>query len=75
MYTKKELLNKGIKYLLYALPLMFIGPSVIYNAFINKQNAWHYLVLAVGIVLCLLAVYFMFQGIKALTDSLFNHDK
>jgi uncharacterized membrane protein len=75
MYTKKELLNKGIKYLLYALPLMFIGPSVIYNAFINKQNVWHYLVLAVGIVLCLLAVYFMFQGIKALTDSLFNHDK
>ena len=75
MTDNKKLLDKGIKFLLYALPLMFIGPSVIYNAFINKQNMWHYLVLAVGIILCLLAVYFMFMGIKKLTDALFNNDK
>jgi len=72
MPTKKELLDKGIKYMLYALPLMFIGPSVIYNAFINKQNVWHYLVLAIGIFICLSAVYFMFKGIKTLTDALFQ---
>jgi len=72
MSTKKELLNKGIKYLLYALPLMFIGPSVIYNAFINKQNVWHYLVLAIGIFICLSAVYCMFKGIKIVTDALFQ---
>jgi hypothetical protein len=36
MGTNKELLSKGIKY--GALPLLFIGPSIIYNAFINKQN-------------------------------------
>jgi drug/metabolite transporter (DMT)-like permease len=75
MSANKKLLDKGIKYMLYALPLMFLGPSVIYNAFINKQNIWHYLVLAVGIVLSLLAVYFMFKGIKTLTDVLFSHDK
>ena len=75
MPVNKELLDKGIKYLLYALPLMFIGPSVIYNAFINKQNVWHYLVLAFGIVFCFLAVYFMFKGIKTLTDALFHDDK
>ena len=72
---KKALLEKGIKYMLYSLPLMFIGPSVIYNAFINKENVWHYLVLAIGIILCLLAVFFMFKGIKALTDALFENDK
>ena len=72
MNTKKELLNKGIKFMLYALPLMFIGPSVIYNAFINKQNMWHYLVLTIGIFLCFLAVYFLFKGIKTITDSLFQ---
>jgi hypothetical protein len=49
MGTNKELLSKGIKYLGGALPLLFIGPSIIYNAFINKQNIWHYLVFAVGI--------------------------
>ncbi|WP_162127826.1 DUF6095 family protein [Flavobacterium phycosphaerae] len=74
MAAKKELLDKGIKYLLYALPMMFIGPSVIYNAFINKQNGWHYLVLAIGISICLTAVYFMFKGIKTITDALFHHD-
>ena len=75
MPLNKELLDKGIKYLLYALPLIFIGPSVISNAFINKLNVWHYLVLAFGIVFCFLAVYFMFKGIKTLTDALFHDDK
>ena len=75
MSLKKPLLDKGIKYLLYALPLMFIGPSVIYNAFINKQNIWHWLVLAVGITICGFAVYFMFKGIKLITDVLFENDK
>ena len=75
MPINKELLDNGIKFMLYALPLMFIGPSVIYNAFINKQNVWHYLVLAVGIFFCFLAVYFMFKGIKTLTDALFENDK
>lgn len=75
MSDNKKLLDKGIKYMLYALPLMFIGPSVVYNAFINKQNVWHYLVLAIGITLCLLAVYFMFRGIKTITDSIFNNDQ
>lgn len=75
MSVNKPQLDKGIKYMLYALPLMFIGPSVIYNAFINKQNIWHWLVLAIGIVLCLTAVYFMFKGIKTLTDALFDHEE
>ncbi len=75
MPVNKELLDKGIKFMLYALPLMFIGPSVIYNAFINKQNIWHWLVLAVGIFLSFTAVYFLFKGIKTLTDALFNHDQ
>jgi drug/metabolite transporter (DMT)-like permease len=75
MSINKTMLDKGIKYLLYALPLMFIGPSVMYNAFINKQNIWHWLVLAVGIFLSGLAVYFMFKGIKILTDALFENEK
>jgi hypothetical protein len=44
MGTNKELLSKGIKYL---GGLCLYGPSIIYNAFINKQNIWHYLVLLV----------------------------
>jgi len=52
--------------------LLFIGPSLIYNAFINKQNVWHYLVLGIGIVTCLGAVYLMVLGLKTMMQSLFN---
>ncbi len=72
MATNNELLSKGIKYLAGSLPLLFIGPTVIYNAFINKQNVWHYFVLAIGILVCIAAVYLMYKGLKTITQSLFN---
>jgi uncharacterized membrane protein YgdD (TMEM256/DUF423 family) len=72
MSTNKELLSKGVKYLAWALPLLFIGPSLIYNAFINKENAWHYLVLGIGIMLCLGSVYLIVLGLKTMMRSLFN---
>ncbi|WP_339920457.1 DUF6095 family protein [uncultured Flavobacterium sp.] len=72
MATNKELLSKGIKYLTGALPLLFIGPSIIYNAFINKQNVWHYLVLAIGIAACLGAMYLMYLGLKTIMKGIFN---
>ena len=72
MGTNKELLSKGIKYLAGALPLLFIGPSLIYNAFMNQQNVWHYLILVIGIVACIAAMYFMYKGLKIIMQSLFN---
>jgi hypothetical protein len=72
MGTNKELLSKGIKYLAGALPLLFIGPSIIYNAFINKENVWHYLILAIGIGACLGAMYLMFTGLNTIMKALFN---
>ena len=72
MSTNKELLSKSIKYLVWALPLLFIGPSLIYNAFINKQNVWHYVVLGIGIATCIGGVYLLFLGLKTMMRSLFN---
>lgn len=72
MSTNKDLLSKGIKYLAGALPLLFIGPTLIHNAFMNKQNIWHYLILVIGIIVCVAAVYFMFLGLKIIMKSLFN---
>ena len=72
MATNKELLSKGIKYLAGALPLLFLGPAVIYNAFMNKENNWHYLVLAIGILACGAAMYLMYSGLKFIMKSLFN---
>jgi len=73
MPTNRNVLSKGIRYLAWALPLLFLGPSVVYDAFINKQNVWHYLVLAIGIGLCISAVYFMFKGLKTIINSMFDN--
>ncbi len=72
MAIDRKELNKGIGKLAWALPLLLSGPVFIYNAFINKQNIWHYLVLAIGVAICLGGVYMMFMGIKTIVDCLFD---
>ena len=72
MATNRELLSKGVRYLAGALPLLFLGPTIIHNAFMNKQNIWHYLVLSVGVVVCFIAMYLMYVGLKTIMKSLFN---
>ncbi len=72
MAIDRKELNKGIGKLAWALPLLLSGPVFIYNAFINKENIWHYLVLAIGVVICLGGVYMMFMGIKTIVDCLFD---
>lgn len=72
MATNKDLLAKALKYLSGALPLLFIGPAVIHNAFMNQKNVWHYLVLAIGISICAFAIYLAFKGLKTVMKSLFN---
>ncbi len=73
MKTNRDVLAQGIKYMAWALPLLFIGPTVIYNAFINKQTNWHYLVLAIGIGVSIGAVYLAFKGLQTIMKSLFGY--
>jgi len=70
MPTDKNLLNKGISFLAYALPMFFIGPAAIYNAFQNQDKGFHYVVLAIGIAICVLAVYFAFRGLATIVRSM-----
>lgn len=72
MASKKEKLGLGIRFLFGALPLMFIGPIVIYNAFMNKNHSWYYVVLSLGCIICILSVFLAFKGIKTITDALFD---
>ncbi|MGG7036633.1 MAG: DUF6095 family protein [Flavobacterium sp.] len=74
MSDKKELITRGVLRLVWAFPLMFIGPGLIYNAFMNKHTAWHYLVLGIGIIICITSVYFAFKGIKMITDAFFDEN-
>jgi hypothetical protein len=72
MATNKELFTKGIKYLAWALPLLFIGPTLIHFAFINKLQPSYYFILGIGITFCLGAMFLMFLGLKTMVSSLFN---
>jgi hypothetical protein len=72
MPTNKKVLSKGIQYLSGALPLFFIGPSVIYNANMNKTSEFYLVVLIIGILFCLGAMFLMFFGIKTIMKSMFE---
>ncbi|AWA30486.1 hypothetical protein HYN48_10520 [Flavobacterium magnum] len=70
MPTNKDILNKGLKLLAFALPCAFIGPAVIHFAFINKQQPLFPLVLGIGIVLAFAAIFLMFKGIITIINSM-----
>ncbi len=72
MATNKEILSKGIKYLAFALPLLFIGPSIIFSSFKNQQHPLYIPILGLGIIMCLLAIFLIFKGIQTIMRSLFN---
>lgn len=72
MKTNKDLLNKGLKYLTIALPCLFIGPAIIHFGFINKSQPSFYLILGIGITICITAMVLLFLGLNTIMKSLFN---
>ncbi len=70
--ANKKVLNRGIRYLAMALPLLFIGPVIIHSSFKNQNNPLFYPVLGFGIVVCLTAMWFMFLGLRTVTNSIFD---
>ena len=72
MATNKVILNKGMKYLVWALPAIFIGPAIIHFAFINKQQSLYLLVLGIGITIAVTGIILTFKGILTLVRSLFE---
>ena len=74
MPTDKKILSKGIKYLGWALPMFFIGPVVIHSSFKNQENPFYIPVLTLGSIICILAIFFTFKGIKTVMKSMFNNN-
>ena len=72
MTTNKEVLNKGIVFMSCALPLIFIGPAIIHFAFINKLQPLFWVILVIGILMCLGGVFLAFKGLLKIVNSLFK---
>jgi hypothetical protein len=70
MPTNKEILNKGIRFLAWALPAVFIGPALIHFAFINKQQPLYPVILGIGILLSLAGILLIFKGIITIINSM-----
>lgn len=70
--TNKEVLFKGVRYLAGALPLMFIGPSVIYSAFNNREHPLYVAVLILGLLACASAMFLIYKGINTIMKAIFD---
>jgi len=73
--TDKELLSKGLKQMLICLFLMFAGPTLLHLTLNNKEKPLYIPLFILSIVLCVLAITFLFIGINTIMNSMFKKKK
>jgi hypothetical protein len=67
--TDRQVLVKGVKRLMLALPFFVLGPILIY---LGAGSEHPIIFLMPGIAFAILAIVFMFQGINTILDSMFK---
>ncbi|OUR95137.1 hypothetical protein A9Q87_00930 [Flavobacteriales bacterium 34_180_T64] len=70
--TNKDILYKGVKKMGISLACMFLGPTLFYVAFANDEKPLYIPILIGAAIICGLAIFFAFKGLKTIMDSLFN---
>lgn len=68
----KTKIYKGLQKVFIAIPLMFVGPIIIYSSFKNQEHFLYYPVLILGCLICLYSMYLFFKGLRTLVSGLFN---
>lgn len=68
LMNKPELM-KGVKFLSYALPLIFTAPVVLWFAFEDSAPLWY---LVVGVITMFAAMYLGGRGILTILNSFFD---
>ncbi|OIQ15369.1 MAG: hypothetical protein BM557_11410 [Flavobacterium sp. MedPE-SWcel] len=72
MGTDRKILAKGLRYMGWSLPLLFMGPTIINSSFKNQDHPFYIPVLGLGIIFCVVAIYLIFLGLKTVMKSLFG---
>lgn len=75
MKTDKVILQKSIKYLSVTVILMFLGPSIIYQAFKNEEHALYIPVLILGLFFSFGAIALGFYSFKLILRALFGKNR
>ena len=70
----KNYLSIGFKRLLISLFLMFLGPTILFQAFKNESHEWYYYVLIIGLILCVASLITLFSGINSIINHIFDKD-
>ncbi|UKM66406.1 DUF6095 family protein [Flavobacteriaceae bacterium GSB9] len=71
--TDKIILFKGIKTLIFAVLSLFIGPILLTFAFSQPENPLYIPLLIVGCLICAMAVFLIFKGIRLIMSSMFKN--
>lgn len=71
-HTDRKKVIKGIKYLAVSLPLAFVGPTILYSAFGNRDKFLYIPVLILGLAVAFAAAYCIFKGIQIIIRGFFN---
>ena len=71
-HTNKALLGKGLKFMAGALPLIFIGPVVLFGSFKNQDHPWFIPVLIIGLLALIGAIFLLFKGISTIMKAIFD---
>ena len=64
----------GFKRLLITVFLMFVGPTILFQAFKNEEHQWYMIVLAIGLIICATAIFTLFSGIMSIIKHIFEKD-
>lgn len=70
--TNKDVLVQGIKTMGITAILMFLGPTLFYVGLSNPNKPLYIPILIAAGIICILAIYFGFKGLKTIMDSMFN---
>lgn len=70
-HTDFDLLKKGLKFLAFALPLLFLSPYLLTLSFLNKEIFIFYAFLFFGIIAGAAAIFLFFKGINTVMKSIF----
>lgn len=70
--TDRKLLTKGVRFLLLALPLFFIGPIIFHSSLKNQNHPLFIPVFGLGCALMLASMFLLFKGLQTIMNSLFS---
>lgn len=70
-HTDFDILKKGLKYLIFALPLLFLAPYLLTLSFLNKETYMFFVFLFPGLIAGATAIFLGFKGINTIMKSIF----